>query len=491
MVVARLDEERGGDVDGVAPRSARSVDSVCDEGSRTRIRVVLTASRVRPQDGVLDAGVGICTSASQVRQLRLAGGQALAPGGTLRSGFENKVATVRVVGESPHGEISVSTTLGALFDTQESSLIPVTPGTIPLPLDGKPDSYPFDWFSFSGYAELELPPPVEVPSSMKMKDANPDHHVLDAGLHLLTAPKVGDFRIRRELSFRPAPIGPNLIMGITRERSTQRFVIMVLCVPVLFAALFFTLVLRSHRDGAQGLRDLLIGMIGATVALLPIRQVLVPDDIDGLTIVDWWLGSVILLFLAVALWALPVAFHEPGRVSIVSRFPKRSLGIAGIAGGLLFLGWIVWPSPRTDLADYVPSSWQCGEDASREESAASLECDNAAGPDAETRLEGFHSKSELNDAYQYLVFEDDSRYPCPVELSRLMDGWLLGDADCDSISVERNGISGRDMRVYWTDPDERVLVEMEAPPDVDPRQLIREAEALRERAGLFNGRLAP
>jgi hypothetical protein len=82
------------------------------------------------------------------------------------------------------------------------------------------------------------------------------------------------------------------------------FVFVVLVGPLALAFAIAAAVLSSGHVRSAEARDLLIGMTAASVAVLPLRAVVVPGDLVGPTLVDWFLGAELLVFVAVGLLAL-------------------------------------------------------------------------------------------------------------------------------------------------------------------------------------------
>lgn len=101
---------------------------------------------------------------------------------------------VRIRGVDPDGDVSVKTTVRGLLDADDAAPLPFTP--ITLPVDGRPDKYPFDWFSFYGYGQLEFTPAITVPKRLKPDEEDQDPSVLPVSFDLLAGPGVGDFTMR-------------------------------------------------------------------------------------------------------------------------------------------------------------------------------------------------------------------------------------------------------------------------------------------------------
>jgi hypothetical protein len=361
MVISRIDEGAGPDPpdNPHVPGKPSELVAVCEREPEGNVLVVLTATGIEAGERLLESSVAVCRTARTRQDLLMTDRRRVAAAGVLRPQLVNHPVTL-VFRDGQGGEASVETTVGELFGDQRATVSRL--GPMNLPLDGRPDKYPFDWFSFGGYAQLEFAPGITVPRSIKSDTDDPDPTVLPVALTLLAGPGVGEFDLLAGESERPFGLtlgGQGMSFSLERRALTQRFVIIILLVPVLYALLFALLLGQRHDQATSGLRDLLIGMVAATVALLPLRQVLVPDTVDGLTVVDWWLGATILLFVAVSLWAFPVAI---GAVTISQTPPRKTtppvaVSFAAGAAWTLFLALVAINVPvvLVDQAEYAPA----------------------------------------------------------------------------------------------------------------------------------------
>jgi hypothetical protein len=290
---------------GKAPESF--TESSCIEDRDAQL--LLTASRLDPHAAILSLDAALCTPPGLLDRLVFGKKERpiLARNGDLRPEFENARVAVTLTGNFPpytgrlHGRLA-RLAEQSIPSPEESSRVPI--GRASLPLVGEPGSYPLDWFSFDGYYALHLPPGVRVRRSGSLAQL-----LGPVEVRVLAGAGVGDLHVmagqRNQGQF---------TIRITRETSTQWYVLLLLAIPMLFVLL---LALGAHRigQGAQS-RDAVLGALAAALALLPIRQALVPDDIGGLTLVDWTLGTIVLLFAAVALLWIGTGLGAPrGRSS--------------------------------------------------------------------------------------------------------------------------------------------------------------------------------
>jgi hypothetical protein len=87
---------------------------------------------------------------------------------------------------------------------------------------------------------------------------------------------------------------------VKRESTTRFFVWAMALAPVLliFAAGTQVAISIRHRDHIEPQNVLPLGLGVAVLAILPLRQVLVPSDVQGLTTVDFLLGTELALLIA-------------------------------------------------------------------------------------------------------------------------------------------------------------------------------------------------
>lgn len=100
----------------------------------------------------------------------------------------------------------------------------------------------------------------------------------------------------------PPPCVGNLFhLKIYRPWPTKVYVYTLASVPIVVGVLFCAVVLRSHRRQPVRLSEFMVGVFTATLAILPLRLVLVPGNIPQLTRVDYMLGVGFALIVAAGL----------------------------------------------------------------------------------------------------------------------------------------------------------------------------------------------
>jgi hypothetical protein len=90
-----------------------------------------------------------------------------------------------------------------------------------------------------------------------------------------------------DVTYPTKPADP-LFVRVRRDWRIVLFVLMLSTTPLLFAYLFMHLLFFVDNPGQ--LREFLAALAAAILAVLPLRSVLVPTDVDGVTIVDIWLA---------------------------------------------------------------------------------------------------------------------------------------------------------------------------------------------------------
>jgi hypothetical protein len=89
-----------------------------------------------------------------------------------------------------------------------------------------------------------------------------------------------------------------LTVAVARPARTELYVVAVALIPLVFALLLLAVFLRRPRKdaGPEGI----VGVAAVLLAILPIRLVLVPSEISGLTLVDYGLGVEMAILAALA-----------------------------------------------------------------------------------------------------------------------------------------------------------------------------------------------
>lgn len=89
--------------------------------------------------------------------------------------------------------------------------------------------------------------------------------------------------------------------SIRRDSQTVTYVYLLSAVPLALALLFFHLLFINPTTRGAPLSDLLVGLVASTFAILPVRAVLVPANIQGITRTDYLLGLGLVLLISLAI----------------------------------------------------------------------------------------------------------------------------------------------------------------------------------------------
>lgn len=186
-----------------------------------------------------------------------------------------------------------------LKDFSAGSTLGLHDYSVTLPLKGYAGWYPQDSYTGDITVALSLPSNAWGPN-------------LDTGPHAQVHAVAGG-TVANDYNVRVAPTPSSFqsiesnardtfSVTISRDWYNQFFVYTVACIPVLFALLFFHLLFFAgggHGIG-RSFEHFTEALVVSVLSVLPLRVVLVPGDISGLTRVDLVLGVGLVLIVAVA-----------------------------------------------------------------------------------------------------------------------------------------------------------------------------------------------
>jgi hypothetical protein len=188
-------------------------------------------------------------------------------------------------------------------------------GTIHINVNDTAPLYPFDQYATNGGLSLELAPTSftnlimlnETIGKEKLAESEtlPFHLLLfvSSGISPLgltaTTNRPESFRAEVELP------GASHELGLRMERwtITIAYVLLIVAIPFLIEVLLVILLVRQN----SGVRapELLAGAATVLLAILPIRQVLVPPSVEELTLIDYLLGVEVAILVSIgcaAVW---------------------------------------------------------------------------------------------------------------------------------------------------------------------------------------------
>ncbi len=276
--------------------------------------VLLTISDLAPQRGEMAVKAALCIPFRNAVQFAAAADGQPIVSGSRRSPqvdrrFRRARFTVYIFGEAPVSATQMTVRFADIFGPQAgvgSGFTPLTPRAVTLPLIGRPDAYPLDRLTTDSGLYVAGPEGFRLTSAAADGEGGGD--LLPAELLVQAEPAVGDFDIDYGSEELSSGDGQSFRIAVEREASARAYVLVVLVAPMLLAVALGLMV--THGSGAD-FRNLLIGVAGATLALLPLRAVLVPADIVGQTLVDWCLGAELLVFVALGLLGLAHSIRAP------------------------------------------------------------------------------------------------------------------------------------------------------------------------------------
>jgi hypothetical protein len=224
-------------------------------------------------------------------------------------GFVAFNPTISDANLTPGSVTRVSTTLGELVREQNPGgpgWIPggyVPLGTVTVPVAVRPDRYPLDWYATQGSFGVGLiynsPPPV---GFRIVTHGTPSvvTKALPCRVQVLADPDLSPLTLEASASPCTFP-GGELSLQLHRPGETQLFVLVVALIPFVVEVLLGLALLRRRAPRANGIgAEVFVGVTAVLLAILPIRLVLVPTDITGLTLVDYILGTEMAVLAAFA-----------------------------------------------------------------------------------------------------------------------------------------------------------------------------------------------
>ncbi len=175
---------------------------------------------------------------------------------------------------------------------------PLVKSPFDLPLDGFPNYYPSDWYSssFSVYAQL--------PDNIALRDTfGAVHFTLPMDVLVCQNLTIANGWLGFErVGFNPVILGTSdsvrlVDLYVTRPVATQTFTYLVAILPILMAIVYGHYLFFYPRVKEDPLHDVIIGAATIMIAVLPLRAVLVPPEVQGFTRVDLILGLGLVLIV--------------------------------------------------------------------------------------------------------------------------------------------------------------------------------------------------
>lgn len=256
------------------------------------VSVTLLAQRLMPAQHMLQSAVVLSAAPlepglydlSTSRPITTCSGSVC----SLRPEFRSKAVTVTVASTDPTNPYLL------VRHFQLSQVLLPGPGRQTLafeaavPIDGATELYPNDMYYLNATLKLSMPGVGAVrPGGTRRRLTNT--YIVDGG----DMAKTFDVRMQ-------AGAQGEISINVARKGPEQRFIESVALVPIVFALIFLHVLFLHPRLRKLGLEHFLMPIIAAILAILPLRLVLVPNDIEGLTRVDVVLGLGLVTTVAVA-----------------------------------------------------------------------------------------------------------------------------------------------------------------------------------------------
>ena len=206
------------------------------------------------------------------------------------------------------GTSQLAIPIGTLYSAQTFSQ------TMTLSITGDPSLYPFDAYQLNLFFTLNLP--RELWSTQPMGD----HHgmgILPLVVGVDTAISMQNYSLAFAYpSDEPGGLPVTDIL-IQRDTASKWYILGIALIPLMLSILFGHFLLsRRSPEKRLGL-EALIALATFVIAVLPLRAVLVPPDVAGLTYVDTLLGLGLLLIVVVlatlyahSTWAAGTVFRR-------------------------------------------------------------------------------------------------------------------------------------------------------------------------------------
>lgn len=261
-------------------------------------QISLVGQRLLPSQGVLQATVvvhlesrGLADYIDVATRQSIASCDAKTFQCALRREFLDRTLTVAV--QSDYGITPLST-----FATSISIQSMLTPGLRGIPEDvsraldisiaGGPSSFPSDRYAFDLTMYADIRDAVDRTGYFAPAKPVVDMSGLDPGLGAVVTGPNGKGNVHFQLEIARVPL-------------ITMYTYVVALVPICFALLFLHLLFINPASRMIPLADFLVALAATALAVLPLRTVLVPPDIQGLTRVDTLLGVGLLTLSALGL----------------------------------------------------------------------------------------------------------------------------------------------------------------------------------------------
>jgi hypothetical protein len=268
----------------------------------------ITVTRFDPSTSSLVANVSMCLARSTLASIRRPNPKSSRGQKSRLFNVESGVIRAReptaqffftLRGTLPVEYISRTVTASAISGAADPGLgmrLPTRVGAFTLRLIGRPRRYPLDQYSLDTELWLRLPRGTV----MRRHKAADDESFIPLHIRLRVEPSARDFVWRYDSSGAgKASEAGRLAIIAQRPTKVKLFVFALILMPiVLFLAVLAVVPMPDSDDGSAA--AILLGVAAFLLAVLPIRQFVVPPDVSTLTNIDLALGTQMATMVAVA-----------------------------------------------------------------------------------------------------------------------------------------------------------------------------------------------
>jgi hypothetical protein len=314
-----------------APTVTNSVAATNASEQPWDLCLVLTVQRLDPEQSHLTGSITLQAQEGFIKRLldaennRVVNYDAVEARYVVNPTYARSAIEVQILELAGRTTISKSVMLGDLFPSDGHTPGGVLPAgqvgpcgreygvemLIDLDLASHPLAYPHDWYTADTMVEVVLPPGLSL--GVVMEDFGT---LVPFTLFVNAGTELGDNVLRvnhRTVKVSYGPLMRNLSFAsiqlvFTRDPQTQFFVYGVSVVPF---ALFIVLLTFVPTQRGDQLWNVLFGIGAGFLAVLPLRQVLVPDEVPGLTRVDFILGAELTVMVALFLGLRALFWNRP------------------------------------------------------------------------------------------------------------------------------------------------------------------------------------
>jgi hypothetical protein len=302
-----------------------SLRTVEPEGEETFVQVALLVKNLNPAEGTLEGVLRVdlidTDNSLRVMYENKENGRRTPvatfreeTGALLKREYRNLTVTVHT--ESFEGAFP----LERLYGSEDVTSSPIY-FDVSLPIRGEPNGYPFDWYLLYEPIGIDLGPQLIYVSADGEAAPGLPSQLAVAAMPTVsgTSDKVIELLDRddlRGMSHKELPepddaasanlynavrYGPGLIaLYVDRPARTRTFVLAMALAPLLLFLVVAGRLVQQWRQGefsSSQPTELPVELAAAFLAILSLRQVLVPNEVQGLTAVDFVLGVQLALFM--------------------------------------------------------------------------------------------------------------------------------------------------------------------------------------------------